>query len=123
MTSSILVAVSPSETAVTAPTSITTDRNNFCENDAGNISMTVTGGTGDSIIIYKRSCDTIKGTAIARLPITSRTFSLASPDVTTSYFAQTKNICGVVSSCVSVQVVTKPLPLVTINKEDDSCHP
>jgi len=123
MTSSIVVAVSPSEVAVTAPTSITTDRNNFCLNDSGNISLTVTGGTGDSIIIYTVSCDTIKGTAIARLPITSRTFSLASPDVTTSYFAQTKNICGVVSSCVSVQIVTKPLPLVTINKEDDTCHP
>ena len=123
MTSSVVVAVSASATAVTAPTSITTDRNNFCVNDSGNISLTVTGGTGDSIIIYKGSCDTIKGTVIARLPIATRTFSLASPDVTTSYFAQTKNICGVVSSCVSVQVVTKPLPLVTINKEDDTCHP
>ncbi|MHC1775250.1 MAG: HYR domain-containing protein [Lentimicrobium sp.] len=85
-----------------APTSVSVDRNGFCYDDAGNIILTASGGSGDQLEWFTGSCG---GTLIG----TGNNLSIASPAITTTYYVFWTNVCGS-SSCqsvtVSVNVVT-----------------
>ncbi|MDO9510957.1 MAG: hypothetical protein Q7J34_04300, partial [Bacteroidales bacterium] len=85
------------------PTSASVDRNFFCTNDAGNITLTAVGGSGDVLEWYENSCG---GTSIASGPVVS----IASPTVTTTYYARWENACGA-TICASVTVTVVPLPI------------
>ncbi|HBZ67706.1 MAG TPA: hypothetical protein DEO70_12795 [Bacteroidales bacterium] len=86
----------------TAPTAATTDRENFCENDNGNILLTAIGGTGEIVKWYTDGCGT---TPVGEDEI----LSLASPDTTTTYYARWENVCGI-TSCAEVTVHVRNLP-------------
>ncbi|NVO21699.1 MAG: hypothetical protein HXX13_18510, partial [Bacteroidetes bacterium] len=96
---SLLVIVNP---LPVAPTSATVDRQNFCEDDAGNITLTANGGSGSTCKWYTGSCG---GTLVG----TGTSIVIPSPIVTTTYFARWENGCGN-SNCVSItdNVLTLP---------------
>jgi hypothetical protein len=79
-----------------APQVATSSRNNFCSSDAGNISLSVTGGSGTLLRWSTGACG---GTTIG----TGNNLSIPSPTETTTYFARWETTCGV-SACASVQV-------------------
>jgi hypothetical protein len=89
-----------------APTSAASDRNNFCTDDAGNISLSATGGSGTTLRWLTGSCT---GTSIG----TGNPLVIASPTATTTYYARWENTCGN-STCASVTVTVNPLPDCTI---------
>jgi hypothetical protein len=90
-TDQVVVTVNP--TAV-APTSASVDRTISCNNDAGNITLTATGGSGTTLKWYTGSCG---GTLIG----TGNNLSITSPESTTTYYVSWENTCGF-SSCASV---------------------
>ncbi len=91
----------------TEPTQALVDKPNVCENDEGNIELSVNGGSGNEVHWFTTDCgDTPIGTGN---PLT-----ISSPTVTTTYFARWENACGQ-SSCKSVQVSVNPKPTVTID--------
>jgi hypothetical protein len=94
-----------------APTSAAVDRNNFCADDAGNISLSATGGSGTTLRWFNDSCG---GTSIG----TSNPLVIASPTVTTTYYARWENTCGN-STCASVTVTVLALPVAPISAAVD----
>jgi hypothetical protein len=97
---SIAVIVNP---LPIAPTSVSVDRNNFCSDDAGNITLTATGGSGNTFNWYTVSCG---GTAVA----TGTSASIPSPTATTTFFGRWETpSCGN-SACLSVTVNVNTLP-------------
>ncbi|MBU0764838.1 MAG: hypothetical protein KJ607_08390, partial [Bacteroidetes bacterium] len=90
-------------TAPVAPTSAASDRNNFCDDDAGTISLTATGGSGGTLTWYAGGCGS--GGPIG----TGTPLVIASPATTTIYYARWEKFCGN-SSCanVTVTVLTDP---------------
>ena len=93
---SVTVTVKP---LAVAPTSAGVDRDNFRADDAGTITLTAVGGSGDTLRWYTRSCG---GTAAG----TGTPLEIASPETTTTYYARWENTCGA-SSCASVTVTVK----------------
>jgi PKD repeat protein len=93
----------------TNPISATVDRNDFCSNDAGNITLSVNGGSGNVLNWYIGSCG---GTLIG----TGNNLVIASPNSTTTYYAswQTPS-CGN-SGCVSilVNVLASPTSITSV---------
>jgi hypothetical protein len=90
---SVTVIVTPGPTV---PASATVDRNDFCAGDPGTVTLTASGGSGDTLTWREGSCD---GAVIG----TGAVLAVDSPDVTTTYFASWSNSCGV-SACASVEV-------------------
>ena len=90
--------------AAAAPSSASVDRNNFCEDDPGNITLSATGGTGNILNWYTGSCG---GTLIGTGGAVNNSITIPSPAVTTTYFARWENSCGV-SSCAQVMVTVVP---------------
>ncbi|MFW5766935.1 MAG: gliding motility-associated C-terminal domain-containing protein, partial [Bacteroidota bacterium] len=86
----------------TAPASATSDINDFCADDSGNIELSISGGSGNTVEWFTGSCG---GTSVG----TGNPLVLPSPDVTTTYYARWTNVCGS-SSCVSHTVNVNPLP-------------
>jgi hypothetical protein len=87
-----------------APTAAISDRNNFCTDDPGNISLSVTGGSGTTVRWFTGSCG---GTSIG----TGNPLVIASPTVTTTYYARWETpTCGS-STCASVTVSILPPPV------------
>lgn len=87
----------------TAPVSASIDRNNFCADDAGLITLTAVGGTGDSLKWYTGTCGSTyigAGTVLV----------IPSPEVTTTYFARWENPCGQ-TTCANVIATVIPLPV------------
>lgn len=84
------------ETTPTAPTSAASDRSGFCYNDAGDISLSVAGGSGTTVRWFTGSCG---GTDIG----TGNPLTIASPTATTTYYARWENSCGN-TSCVNTTV-------------------
>ena len=80
----------------TAPTSASSNRNNFCADAGGNISLSATGGSGTTIRWFTGSCG---GNSIG----TGTPLSIPAPTSTTTYYARWENNCSV-SSCASVTV-------------------
>ncbi|HBZ67805.1 MAG TPA: hypothetical protein DEO70_13305 [Bacteroidales bacterium] len=72
----------------------------ICFNDAGLITLTAQGGSGDVLNWFKGTCG---GTPIG----TGYTLTLPSPEITTTYVARWENSCEV-TECDSVTVVVIP---------------
>jgi hypothetical protein len=94
----------------TAPTSASSDRNNFCADDAGNISLSASGGSGTTLRWLTGSCG---GTSIG----TGTPLVIASPTSTTTYYVRWES-CGT-STCASVTVTVNPLPSSPISASSD----
>ncbi|MDO8587873.1 MAG: HYR domain-containing protein [Armatimonadota bacterium] len=80
-----------------APTEASVDRDNFCPNDPGDISLSATGGSGDTLRWFNDTCG---GNSIG----TGNPLLIPSPTVTTTYYARWENTCGN-STCASVTVI------------------
>jgi hypothetical protein len=93
------------------PTSASSDRDNFCEDDAGNISLSANGGSGTTIRWYTASCG---GTDIG----TDNPLIITSPVATTTYYVRWENICGS-TACTGVTVTVNPLPATTLIHHDE----
>lgn len=87
------------------PTSLSVNRNNFCEDDAGNITLTLNGGSGEQVQWFTGSCG---GTLINTSA--GNTYTFASPTVTTTYYARWATASCGTSNCQSVTVNVLPLP-------------
>lgn len=86
-------------TAPTAPTLATSDRTNFCADDAGNITLSATGGSGTTLVWFAEGCG---GTPIG----SGDGLVIASPAATTTYFARWETACSQ-SSCATVIVTVE----------------
>jgi hypothetical protein len=97
----------PSCLSSVAPTSISSSSTTFCKGTLSTIDLTVTGGSGDSLILYKGSCGGIRvdsnatGAAFVNIPV---------PTTTTTYFARWESALNCKSSCVSVTVTPVDIP-------------
>jgi hypothetical protein len=89
-----------------APTSAGSDRLTFCADDAGDINLSVTGGSGTTVRWFTGSCG---GTDIG----TGNPLTIASPTTTTTYYARWENSCGN-STCESVTVTVFVLPAANV---------
>jgi hypothetical protein len=96
--------------APAAPATASTDRNNFCADDAGNITLSATGGSGTTLNWYTVSCG---GTLLGAGSGPSNSITIPSPAVTTTYYARWENNCGA-SACASVTVTVLPLAPVSV---------
>jgi len=85
-----------------APTSAVSDRNNFCADDAGNINLSITGGSGTTLRWFTGGCGS---TDIG----TGNPLTIASPATTTTYYARWENVCGN-STCASATVTVNAIP-------------
>jgi gliding motility-associated-like protein len=91
-----------------APVTATSDRNNICIGDTGNITLSVTGGSGTTLNWFTVSCG---GTLLGAGSGTNGSITIPSPAVTTTYYARWESTCGV-STCASVTVnVLNDLPV------------
>jgi hypothetical protein len=96
----VSVAVTVSVTPV-APTGAGVDRPSFCEGAAADITLTASGGSGDTLRWYSGSCG---GTPVGvGTPLT-----IPAPSVSTTYLARWESgVCGG-SACVGVSVRVDP---------------
>ncbi|MGH7242841.1 MAG: reprolysin-like metallopeptidase [Phycisphaerales bacterium] len=85
-----------------APTLASVNRDNICKYDAGNIALSVTGGSGTTLRWFSGSCG---GTLVG----TGNNLSIASPTTNTTYFARWETSCGV-STCASVTFHIRACP-------------
>jgi gliding motility-associated-like protein len=83
-----------------APVSASVDRNNFCADDAGDITLSASGGSGTTLNWYSASCG---GTLVGSGSGTTNSITIPSPTVSTTYFARWENSCGF-STCATVAV-------------------
>lgn len=90
--------------AAVAPTSASSDRDNFCADDPGNITLSATGGSGNILNWYTGSCG---GSLLGPGAGPNNSITIPSPTVTTTYYARWENVCGN-SPCVSVTVTVIP---------------
>lgn len=102
---SFILKISPCNTL--KPTAVHTDRNNFCSNDNGNITLTAIGGIGDTLRWFSGGC------GLNMIGINSP-LTIASPSQTTTYYARWESQCDT-SACDSVVVYTKPISIDTLN--------
>jgi hypothetical protein len=83
-----------------APSGATSDRNNFCSSEGGNIQLSATGGSGTT---YRWFTDSCGGTPIG----TGTSISIPAPIRTTTYYVRTETTCGnSVCAQVTVNVTT-----------------
>ena len=97
------------------PATATSDRNNICPGDPGNITLSSTGGSGTTLKWYVGGCGT--GTSIG----TGVSLTIPAPSTTTTYYVRWETPCGN-SGCASVTVTVLPaLPVsVTITSNPPS---
>ncbi|MBU0763469.1 MAG: hypothetical protein KJ607_01400, partial [Bacteroidetes bacterium] len=100
-----------------APTTIASDRNNFCADDAETISLTASGGgDGGSILTwYAGGCGS--GGPIG----TGSPLIIASPATTTTYYVRYEGGCGN-STCTGVTVTVVPVPVATALNNGPLCE-
>lgn len=93
-----------------APEGIVSDRDNFCADDNGTITLTAVGGSGEGIRWFS------SGTEIG----SDNPLTIESPHTTTIYCALWENSCGQ-SSCTEITVHVLPLPVapVSVSSSDD----
>ncbi|HEX2975769.1 MAG TPA: DUF6443 domain-containing protein [Bacteroidales bacterium] len=84
------------------PRSVTSNRNDFCSNEGGTITLTATGGSGTTLRWLSGSCT---GTTVG----TVNPLTIPAPTTTTTYYARWEN-CSGYSSCVSVTVNVRTAP-------------
>ncbi len=86
----------------TAPTAANVDRNNFCSDDNGNIVLSVTGGSGSTLVWATDD-------AFTNQVGTGNNLSIASPTVTSIYYARWETAsCGNSSSVNIIVTVSQP---------------
>ncbi len=102
---SFILKISPCNSL--KPNAVTTNRNNFCTNDAGTITLTAVGGIGDTLRWFTGGCG-VNSIGI-NTPLT-----IASPAQTTTYYARWESQCDT-SACDSVIVNVKPIVFDTLN--------
>jgi len=91
--------------APVAPSSATSDRNNFCSDDAGNIILSASGGSGVNLEWFENSCG---GTLIGSV----NNLIIPSPTVTTTYYVRWTSPGCTPSNCISVTVTVSDLPTI-----------
>jgi phosphoribosylcarboxyaminoimidazole (NCAIR) mutase len=106
-----VVTVTPAPQAPSIPT---VDRNNFCADDAGNISLSTTGGVGQTVQWFSGSCG---GTSAG----TGNPLVIASPTTTTTYYVRYVDACSNATTCQSVIVTVNPNPTPTIVAPTSIC--
>jgi len=91
-----------------APTTASATPQSYCSGAAGDITLDVTGGSGDVVRWYRDGCGVAgSGTLVGSGSPTSLT--IPKPANTTTYHAYWENSCGI-STCASVTVTVNPLP-------------
>jgi len=90
----------PKCTSSTAPTSASVDFPTFCPTTTTQITLSVTGGKGDTLAWYTNSCG---GTRIAA-NATGAPVIIPAPGTATTYYARWESNDGCLSTCVSVAV-------------------
>lgn len=105
----VAVTVNPLPTTPTALVS----RNNICSNDEGNISLSVSGGTGNTVRWYTESCE---GNDIG----TGNPLVIPSPETSTTYFVRYENECGN-SDCSQVTLTVYPSSIIDNPGDQESC--
>ncbi|MFN8249604.1 MAG: endonuclease [Ferruginibacter sp.] len=96
-----------------APVSVVSDRFGFCSDDAGNITLTATGGSGNVLSWFSGSCG---GTFVG----SGNPLVIPSPSATTTYYARWATACSN-SSCAGVTVSVSSLPTVSAGTAISSC--
>ena len=96
-----------------SPVSVTSDRSNFCSDDAGNITLSATGGSGTILSWFSSSCG---GSFVG----SGNPLTIASPSVTTTYYARWGTSCSN-SGCASVTVSVSGLPVASAGTAINSC--
>lgn len=86
------------------PVTATSDRNNICPGDAGNITLSATGGSGTTLKWYTGSCG---GTLVGPGAGPTNSITIPAPSTTTTYYARWETPCGN-SGCASVTVTVLP---------------
>jgi len=97
-------AVNVTFPAAVVPVAATSDRDNFCEDDNGNITLSAAGGSGATLNWYQDNCG---GTLLGAGAGVNNSITIPSPAVTTTYYARWENACGN-SPCASVTVTVLP---------------
>jgi hypothetical protein len=95
----------PKCTISTPPTSASVDFPTYCTATTTQITLSATGGAGDSLVWYTGSCG---GTKVAS-NATGAPIVIPAPSTTTTYYARWETKTGCVSTCVSI-VVTPSTP-------------
>ena len=97
------------------PGSISVDRNNFCSNAGGNITLTVVGGSGTYTRWFSGSCG---GTQVAYTNGSS--ISIPAPTSTTTYYGRWENSCSN-STCKYITVNVNQAPELSISGTNPVC--
>jgi len=103
---------------VEMPTTAQSNRNNFCANDNGNITITATGGSGNSLKWYTGGCgQTFIGNGTS--------LTIPSPAQTTTYYARRESCDTSFSPCASVTVTvdtsTTAAPSIAQSSKNNFC--
>jgi hypothetical protein len=109
----VVVAIN---TTPAAATSVTVDRNNFCSDDSGNITLTASGGGGSGATL-RWFADACGSTSIG----TGTSIVIASPAASTQYFCRWENLCGnslCASVAVNVNAAPSPPTLASVNRNN-----
>jgi hypothetical protein len=88
----------------TPPTGASADHDDFCDGDYTHITLTATGGSGETLKWYSQSCG---GTYVAT---GSPSPPIPAPSQTTTYFARWESTGHPASSCASVAVIVHAPP-------------
>ncbi len=88
-------------------TSLSTNRNNICANDNGFITLTVHGGSGDTLKWYTGGCgqNCIGYDTVLTIP---------SPTQTITYYARWESCCRL-SACDSIKINVQPIYTINLN--------
>ena len=86
------------------PTTVLVDRNDFCADDIGNITLTANGGSGSILSWYNNSC----GNGFIG---NGQSLIIPSPNSTTTYFVRWESLSCGNSSCDSITVNVNPMPI------------
>ncbi|MEA1875085.1 MAG: gliding motility-associated C-terminal domain-containing protein, partial [Bacteroidota bacterium] len=95
----------------TAPVLISSDMNNFCEDDAGTMNLSVSAGSGDIVRWFDDVCG---GNEIG----TGNVLNINTPTNSTTYFARWENSCGA-SDCASKDITVAEPPVIPTSAESD----
>ena len=94
-----------------APTAASSNRDNFCPDDSGTITLSASGGSGETLRWFTGSCG---GSEIG----VGDGLVIASPEATSTYFARWESGCGQ-SACASVTVTVSTAPEAPVSVSAD----
>ncbi|HUO37799.1 MAG TPA: hypothetical protein VMU34_08150 [Mycobacterium sp.] len=109
---SVTVTVNP---APTAPSSAGANQQSYCAGSTpANITLSATGGSGDTLAWYTASCG---GTPVG----TGTPLTIAAPNATTTYFARWETAACGNSACVSTTITVNPAPTCSVTADGGVC--